>query len=64
MLIIFFGPFKFEGNEEPESKDDDGRDDVGRQGSPPNPEFLKRKKAIISLLTKLAMKNHNFSWIR
>ena len=46
MLIIFFGPFKFEGNEEPESKDDDGRDDVGRQGSPQDPEFLKRQQVV------------------
>ena len=39
-------PFQFNGNEEPKSKDDDGGDDVGRQGSPPDPDYLKRHQVV------------------
>ena len=37
LLIILFGSLQFKGNEDPEREDDDGGDDVGGQGSPPDP---------------------------
>ena len=49
-LIILFVPLQFKGNKEPETKDDDGRDDVGRQGCPPDPECLNRQPSVYHLL--------------